>query len=301
MENASIADCSAQDGAMRPFRQTGCVLLLLLAVALPVYANNPPQPDGLFSALLVLPAVILGARLACVTPRPRKLITKIIVGVVVFVVATVFLATGTAVGALAALCVLVYAIVKAIHIAQQGSGKKRFLIAAAVGVFAAFAFADYYASIMTAYPSAATFELSAVAHLRSLYAAELEYKLREQRVGTMKDLENARLSNDFSGGRVIRGYRFGEFVDQARKDFLFYAIPAEELTPGRSQLNVVPGASLIKSIFGPRVDQQTGVRSFSVDSTGVFRSAIRKNAGSVTEEEARQWAPLPGGRVEDNY
>ena len=54
---------------------SGKVALVVCVVGcgtLPAWANNPPQPDGLFSVLLIFPLAILGFKLAGVTVGAHK-------------------------------------------------------------------------------------------------------------------------------------------------------------------------------------------------------------------------------------
>jgi len=106
-----------------------------------------------------------------------------------------------------------------------------------------------------------------------------------------KDLENAKLIDDiFSNDRIRKGYRYGEVVDLAKEQFLFYAIPAPELKPepGSNHVDFVSGASLLKSILGGRHEEGTGYRSFAVDETGVICWSIRTRTGPVTRGQAQQ-------------
>jgi len=278
-------------------QQFRLLLILLLAFAPPAYANNPPQPDGLFSVLLIFPIAILGARLAGVVPEPKRRL-GIIVGMAIGVLSTMLLMAGTALGVLAALGVLVYAIVRGGEIIRRGRTARRSVIGTVVMAFAVLAFLDYYVSIMSFYPSSALSEARAVSGVRSLNMAESEFAKRGQSdnspsgaFGTLKDLESAKLIDDaFSNGRIRKGYRYGEIVDPVKEQFFFYAIPAPELKP--DHYNFVPGASLLKSILGGRHEEGTGYRSFAVDETGLIRWAIRTRTGPVTREEAHQWPSL---------
>jgi hypothetical protein len=50
-----------------------CLLLILIVTcALPASANNPPQPDGVFSILLIFPVILIGMRLADARPDPKS-------------------------------------------------------------------------------------------------------------------------------------------------------------------------------------------------------------------------------------
>jgi hypothetical protein len=174
------------------------------------------------------------------------------------------------------------------------------VIGAAVMAFAVFAFVDYWVSIERFYSPEAAAEASAVSGVRSLSIAESELAKRGQSdhtpskaFGTLNDLRSAKLIDDtFSNGRIRKGYRYGEFVDPAKGQFIFYSIPVPELKPGSSHGYLVPGTSLLKSIQGVDHEEGTGYRSFAVDETGVIRWAIRTRTGPVTREEVNGWAPL---------
>ncbi len=273
---------------------------LLLAFALPAYANNPPQPDGLFSVLLIFPIVILGARLAGLVPVTKSASARIIGGIAVGVLCAVLLMVGTILGMVVALGVLVYAIVRGSQIMRRGRAARRLVIGAVVMVFAVLAVVDYSVSIVSYYPSSAVAEAGAISGVRSLRIAESEFTKRGQSdhtptgaFGTLNDLESAKLIDDtFSYSRIRKGYRYGEVVDPSKEQFLFYAIPAPELKPGSDHGNFVPGASLLKSILGADHEEGTGYRSFAVDETGVIRGAIRTQTGTVTRDEAQHWSPL---------
>ncbi|SRR6266404_1389646 len=273
------------------------LLFLVLAFALPAYANNPPQPDGLFSMLLIFPIAILGARLAGVVPEPKRRSARIIGGIAIGILSTALLMAGSALGVLVALGALVYAIVRGAEIMRRGRTARRSLIGTVVMAFAVLAFLDYYVSIISFYPSSALSEATAVSGVRSLNMAESEFAKRGQSdhspsgaFGTLKDLESAKLIDDAFSSRIRKGYRYGEVVDPAKEQFLFYAIPAPELKP--NHYNFVPGASLLKSILHGRHEEGTGHRSFAVDETGLIRWSIRTKTGPVTREEAQQWQPL---------
>lgn len=285
--------------AMKRAQRLRMLLFLVLAFALPAYANNPPQPDGLFSVLLIFPIVILGARFAGLARAPKSASARIIGGIAVGVLCTLLLTVGTLLGALVALGILAYAILRGTQIFRRGQSAKRAVIGAAVMAFAVFAFVDYWVSIVSFYSPEAAAEASAVAGVRSLSIAESEFAKRGQsdptpsRVGTLKDLRDAKLIDDtFSNGRIRKGYRYGEFVDPEKEQFIFYAIPAPELKPGSSHGYLVPGTSLLKSIQGVDHEEGTGYRSFAVDKTGVVRYAIRTRTGPVTREEVNTWTPL---------
>jgi hypothetical protein len=126
--------------AMKRTQRFRMLLLLVLAFALPAYANNPPQPNGLFSVLLIFPIVILGARLAGLAQAPKSASAKIIGGIAIGVLCTLLLMVGTLLSALVALGILVYAILRGTQIFRRGQSANRAVIGAAVMAFGVFAF-----------------------------------------------------------------------------------------------------------------------------------------------------------------
>jgi len=285
--------------AMALFNRLCTLFVFLLAFAIPAYANNPPQPDGLFSLLLVFPVVLLACRLAGLNSPPKRSVMRIIVWTLVGVGSVVLLGAGTFIGAFAALLVLIYAIVRASHIMQKSESRKRPLIGLAVIAFALFAFVDYFVSIATYHKSTAVYEYIATMKIRQLNEAEQEFAKsgqsdapKETIFGTIKDLEAARLiQSTVATGQTVDGYRFGEVLDAGRKHYVLYAIPAPELKLAETNPEVVPGASLLKALLG-RKEQGTGRLSFAVDETGEIRQAVRTATGPVTREEFSHWEKL---------
>ena len=273
---------------------------ILIAFALPAHANNPPQPDGLFSVLLIFPVVLLGTRLAGVVPKPRRLSTRIISGIAVAICAVFFLAAGTIVGMFAAILVLTYAVVRAVQIMQRGQSTRRALIGVVVMALSLFAIADYWESITGDFPSLATYEAAAIRRLRTLSDAEsLASNPKASNApsarfySSIAELQRAHLIDEsIVPGRVYKGYLYGEILDPDRKQFIFYARPAKAFKPELSWRRVVPGGSLL-SPFLPSEDLQgTGERSFAVDETSVIRWAIRPLGTPVTREEVQRWSTL---------
>jgi hypothetical protein len=272
------------------------LVLLVICAAVPASANNPPQPDGLFSILLIFPLVILGARLAGVqpvqTPFWRKIFTVILLSA-----ATVVCMAGTALALIPLMVIFGYGIWRAVRIMWFGQGRKRIFIGAALSVWVIFGVTDYIASLdygSTEAPS----EVGAIGDLRTLASAESEFLSdaekktpRSPAYGTMEDLRKARLiGDDFVAGQVRKGYVYGEFPDPARRGFLFYAVPAFAHKNDLSWLHILPGGSLLQKFFRPMESTGSGIRSFAVDETGVIRSAVRGSATvPVTQGEVVGW------------
>jgi len=276
------------------------LFLIFLAFAIPAYANNPPQPDGLFSVLLIFPVVILACRIAGLTQTPRRPVVRVIIWIVVGICSVVFLGAGTIIGAFAALLVLIFAIVRASQIMQKSRNAKRHLIGLIVVVLSLLAFVDYYLSIARGHLSTSFYEYAATMRIRNLSEAEQEFAKsrgrpgsQELEFGTMQDLKTADLIREApTDGQLVRGYRLGEILDPDRKHYLLYAIPAAELKPGDETVEFVPGTALLKVLLGQGEEQGTGRYSFAVDETGEIRQAIRHTTGPVTRGEVTHWEKL---------
>jgi hypothetical protein len=102
---------------------------MLTVVALPAWAENPPRPDGLVYLILIIPLLAVAARVAG-AQLPRRGWVWRIGFALVFAVLVLLAATGTGLGALAALVIVVYGLLRAVRIARAGSGGRRFAGAA---------------------------------------------------------------------------------------------------------------------------------------------------------------------------
>ena len=277
------------------------VALLLLFVAgfsLPAYANNPPQPDGLFSILLILPFTMIAVRLAGVTKNASSTAARGGLGAAT-VILLILVMAGTGLGALAALIVAVFALVRAAGIVRRGQGSKRYVLAAALAAFSLFAFVDYFASI-TAAPasSSAHAESTAVGQLRKLSNAETQFAdsnsseaSPKAKYATLGELAGAQLIDaNLASHSTIAGYQYGQLMDLDRKRFFIYALPDPNLKPASKMVDFIPGGSLFHAIFSRT--KTTGTRSFAVDETGVIRYAVRTNSQPVTRDLIAVWAPL---------
>jgi hypothetical protein len=272
------------------------LLVLTATCVLPAYANNPPQPDGVLSVLLIFPIVLLGMRLTVATLGPKTAKRRLLIGLPLALCFIMTLA-GTEIGLLGLLVILVYGIVRGIQIMRRGQGWKPHVVGVIVVLWAVFAVGDYYASI-TAFPSSiALGESLAVQRLRTLSIAETNFVKGSSRseavYGTIADLVQARfLGTSFVGGQVHMGYRFDEIVEQPKRQFLFYALPVPTQSSQPRWWRLLPGASLTSASRGHEEEQATGIRSFAVDETGIIRYAIRTVAGPVTREEFMKWEEL---------
>jgi len=273
------------------------IFIFVATCALPAYANNPPQPDGIFSILLIFPVVLIGIRISASEPASKTKKRPYLIGLALTLCFILTLA-GTEIGGLALFVILVWGFIRGIQILRRGEGRNARVVGAIVLVWVLFAVGDYYASIASTRPSIAMDEALAVQRLQTLSTAEADFVKAGSGsspvYGTIEDLEVARLLNSsFEGGQVHMGYRFGEVVEPPKRQFLFYAIPVL-IQPSRARwlLSSLPGASLLSALRGHQEDQFMGVRSFAVDETGVIRYASRTVEGPVTREEFMRWGKL---------
>jgi len=278
-------------------QQLRLLLIVILAFAVPAYANNPPQPDGLFSMLLILPLAIVAIRLAKVPLERKSVLSRIFRGIALLGLLIV-LGAGDEIGPLAALGLLIYAIVRASQMIHQGQGTKRIVLGSALILFSLFAVVDYVVSCATNVSSLALHESTTVGNLRSITSAQLEFGKSGKghdagTYATLSELENTgSLPPRFSGGRIVSGYLYIDFLDSDRKKYVIYAVPAPGLRISQN-IRLMPGSSLFRAIFGSKEQEGgTGQRSFSADETGVIRCAIRSNQNPPTRNEYTSWQSL---------
>ncbi len=274
-----------------------CLLVVLIATCvLRASANNPPQPDGVFSVLLIFTAVLIGMRLAALLPDPKTTKKRCLIGLVL---GFCFISTlaGTEVGLIGLLAILVYGIVQGIQIMRRGQGWKSRLIGTIVLLWVVFAVGNYYASIVSAHPSVGLDEALAVQRLRILSTAEGNSangdSTSEPVYGTVADLVERRLvESSLKSGQIKMGYRLGESVEAPKRQYLFYGIPIQIQSSGPCWLWLLPGASLLSALRGHEEERFTGVRSFGVDETRVIRYATRTGEGPDIREEFMRWEKL---------
>lgn len=272
--------------------------MLLFCFATPAYANNPPQPDGLFSILLIFPVVILGRRLAGVVPVSRTLAKKISVPVVL-TVCVIVSAAGTELSLIPLLIILAYGIRRGAQILREGHGQKRLFIGAGVIALVLFSVTDYFASLLS-YDPGPVRESIAVSHMRSLAAAEMEFKTPNYSkaippvYGTMAELEDTKLFEwNLVPGTVQSGYLYGEVIDKPNNQFLFYAVPAFARHAPSRWFYILPGGSLLLGILHRNHPPETGDRSFAVDESGIIRVSPNWKPGApVSREDAHHWQVL---------
>jgi len=296
---------------MRFRRKLELIFWMVTLSALPARANNPPQPDGLFSLILIFPIIIFGFRLAGASYTDSERRWRLLRGLLL-ALAVLF---GKAAGGIPLLAILIFGFWRGIQITKRGQGKKRFLIGAFVWVWTLFALSDYVISMLV-YSPVPYHELDTVRNLRYLAQAEQAYAKTNAggQFATIKQLQDAKtpLPTEFSGeggdsnpalydlylnDNVYVGYRFNSVVEPDGKRFLITAMPAtyrKRLPP-----MFVPGTSLflvlrssLQKESPPQHSEKWGQRTFAIDETGVVRAADLGTTRPVTREEAEQWKPV---------
>jgi hypothetical protein len=281
---------------MTTWKKRCWVLFFIATGVLPAYANNPPQPDGLFSILLIFPIVIVGLRLAGVHLRHAGR-GWTVVKVVMLVVSAVLSAAGDGIGLLGLLVMFCYGFVRGIQIIRRGSGWRGYVAGSVVILWVLFAVSDYYASLVE-WPHVAASESGAVAGLRTLDNAENTFKQTVGTYGTLAgsfstldELYHAKLIDDsFLGGRDRNGYRYFEVLSPTKKQFVFYAVPVHY--PAVPLRSLVPGGSLLSALHLRENPRATAVRAFAVDDSGVIRYSPDGSSAPATRQEIENWKEL---------
>jgi len=278
--------------------------------ALPAWANNPPQPDGLFSLILIFPIVVFGFRFAEASytegERKWRWLRGTLLGLLVIAAMA-----GDGVAQVPILILLVFGIRRGIQIMYRGQGKKRFLVGALVCFWTLFALGDYGISLMIWSP-VPMHEFDAMNSLRSLGQAEQAYAKADPagHFATIKQLQDAKIAlpDEFGGAsdptaynlylndNIHAGYRFNSSVDPDGKKFLIAAVPAayaKDIKP------LIPGTSwwiLLRSSGRKSTPEenrhQIGQRSFAIDETGTIRAADLGTTRPVTRDEVEKWKPV---------
>ncbi len=285
---------------MNTWQRIRLLLILIATCAVPASANNPPQPDGIFSVLLIFPVVLIGMRLADARPEPNAKRRPFLTGLLL-ALAFLFTLAGTAIGGLGLLVILIYGIYRGAQILQRGKGRKAWAIGAVVILWALFAGADYFASTGSSHPSSiAVNEAGVVAQLRVLSSAETTFANQhssnaeaQPAYAPVAKLQQERLlDSGFETDINRRGYRLGEIVEPSGRHFIFYAVPVQAQRPEPRWRRMLPGASLFPGLFRKKESGSTGVRSFAVDETGTIRWSVRSAPTPVTRIEAENWEKL---------
>ena len=272
------------------------ILCFIAAGVLPAHANNPPQPDGLFSILLIFPIVIVGLRLADVR-LPQASRGWTVFKVIVLVISAVLSAAGDEVGLLGLVVLFSYGLRRGIQIITRGLGPRRVWVGSVVILWVLFAVTNYYASLMGV-SAIAVSESGAVTGLRTLHDAEDAFRKTLGTYGkpaghyaTLEELNRANLIDDsFLGGRDRKGYRFFEILPQTKERFVFYAMPVRY--PASSFRNLVPGGSLLIALHLLEQPRATAVRAFAVDESGLIRYSLGVESPPTMRQEVENWKEL---------
>ena len=277
-------------------RRVFWVLWMVLAGALPAYANNPPQPDGMLSLILIFPAVILGSRLAKVEGTEDETRWRIPRGIFLGLAALVA-AAGTEIGGIAMLILLFYGIFSAGRAIRRGQGARRFAIGAALILYSFFACGDYLLSLNSWPPHTETWGLST---LRNIATAETTFKTEKRldankngigEYGSLQDLVRALyLDEAYTRPQGRSGYRSTVVVTgnaaEDEKGFFAYTSPVDYGPAESAVWQVIPGGSWVKAF---RPQRYPARRTFAVDETGVVREADLGRSRPVSREETQNW------------
>lgn len=266
----------------------------MVAGAIPAYANNPPQPDGLLTLILIFPVAILGYRLAGaqVTQQQRK--WRLLTGLLL-ALCTLLTMGGTEIAMIPLLIILGYGIRRGVQAIARGQGKKRLAWGGVVILFALFGVANYMASLN--YPfQGSLVEHAAFANLRTIHVAEQQFQSNATldvnknglgEYGSLEQLHKAGLLDDMLWERLHRPvYRYEVVLsgDAARdeKQYFAYAVPVHY---GRPPIPISLVRALLPSVPYAR-------RTFACDESGVVRAADLGGSRDVTRAEAEKWPPF---------
>jgi hypothetical protein len=269
----------------------------LLAGAAPAYANNPPLPDGLLFLALLGPVVMLALRIARVTLAPRSRLGMILrTGVLTLGFVAAMAGDGLAI--VPVIVFLAYGMVRGVQIIRRGQGRVRMVAGLVVMLFAMFAVANYFASLIWG-PSTEIVEAIAVGNLRRVLEAEREFQSKKLldrnnngigEFGSIDQLQNAGLlSSAFRNPSELAGYRHAVELsgdpERDEREFFACAVPIHY---GDSR-NRIFEVSLVR-VFRPAF--AVARRSFAIDQTGACRAADLGNSRSVERRETATWKPL---------
>jgi hypothetical protein len=276
------------------------LLVFIVTCVLPASANNPPQPDGVFSVLLIFPVILIGMRLADARPDPKSKRRPVLTGLLLALAFIITLA-GDEIGGLGLLMILVYGLVRGGQIMQRGKGRKAWVVGTIVILWVLFAGVDYIASVVSSGPSStAVNESLAVSRLRKLSTAEATFAKEhsssseaEPTYATIAELQKEGLIDYIlESGQVRNGYRYGEILELSKRQILFYALPTQAQPSQHQWRWIFPGASLFPGFLKKKESDGTGIRSFAVDETGIIRWSVRPAGTPVTREEFMRWEKL---------
>lgn len=271
------------------------VLWMVLAGALPAYANNPPAPDGVFSVLLIFPVVILGFKFAGAKLTDKEMKWRI-PRIIFLVFCTFATFAGTGIGGLGILCLTIYGMQRGVQAMTRGQGKKRFALGAAVFLFAPLAGFNYLLSLSN-YPSVGRAESGAVGGIRTIVTAETTFKSDAKldankngisEFGTLAQLQQAGLlTGQYTTPSSSSSYRYAvvlaEDPTHKEKEFFVYATPTHYGESAGFSISIL-------NFLRPR--PVGGIRTFCADETGIIRFSDLRGSRAVTREEAQKWSPL---------
>jgi len=298
--------------AMKLRRRAGLIFLMVTLGVLPAWANNPPQPDGLFSLILIFPVVIIGFRLAGASytqgERKWRILRGLLLGLSV-----IFAMAGSETAGLPMVFLLIFGCMRGVQIIMRGHGAKRIAIGLVVCLWTLFAVTDYGVSL-TVWSPVRVHQEMAVMKLRALAKAEETYSRNSvsRRYGTIEQLRDTGTPLDFPWGggsdkgraydvflndKGWSGYRYGVSVDSLGEKFFISAVPVAYekdvrplVIPGTSWLYALRSRSAQNNSW--KQDSEVGQRCFAIDETGVIRAADLGTTRAVTHDEAEEWKPL---------
>ncbi len=278
---------------MKSRRQVFLLLLwCLLAGAVPAYANNPPQPDGVLTLVLIFPVVILGFRLAGAKLSEKERKWRVL-RALVLALCTLLTVGGTGIALIPLLVLLGYGVTRGIQVMARGQGTRRMVLGAAVILFTLLATANYVVSLNSPAGEGVSVEHAAYVNMRVINDAEQRFhsdalidanKNGLGEYGSLEQLHKAGLLDEAFWARLQRPiYRYVVVLsgDPARdeKQYFVYATPVRYGHPSR-------GLSLLR-VVRPYVPYAR--RTFACDQTGVVRAADLGGSRAVTREEAAKW------------
>ncbi len=276
------------------------LLVFLATCVVPASANNPPQPDGMLSLLLIFPVVLIGMRLADARPDPHTKWRPVLTGLLMALAFIISMA-GDEIGAFGLLAILICGIVRGVQIMKRGKGWKSWVFGTVVIAWVLFASLDYVVSVATFPPSRiAVNEAITVGRLRTFSEAESDFAKAhpgilgvQSNYATIEELQKEGLiGKNIQFSQVQNGYRYGEIAEPSKHQILIYALPIDHQPPRPPGWEMLPGASLFRGLLKKKETEGGGVRSFAVDETGVIRWSVRPTGTPVTREEALKWEPL---------
>jgi hypothetical protein len=266
----------------------------LLAGAIPAYANNPPQPDGLLTLVLIIPVAILAFHLAGATLSEKEKKWRVLRGLLLGL--CILLAVGgTEVALIPLIVLLVYGVARGIRTMARGHGRRRWALGPLVILFTLFAVANYLVSLSYS-GEAISPDHTAYVNLRIINDAEQRFQTNAAldvnkngvgEYGTLEQLHQAGMVDDLLWERMHgQLYRYEVVLsgDPSRdeKQYFAYATPVHY---GRRSM----GLLLLRALWP---EEPRARRTFACDETGVVRAADLGGSRAVTRAEAEKWPQL---------